>query len=339
MSERLDAIVAQLKKYHMTHIKVEMEGDTGRGSTMGKARLGEWGNKNQSIPWIKSALQLRISSLDGRSHYDYTSLARAFILNQLSPKAREALVWSGMWSDGGDTEMSFTIPAEAAEYLPQFPKAFADLAKLCGREEVGINRAGMHMAVMTSGRYPQGHISPFTQRRVSHYKTQMTKLMPALMVLASHGPTTRSFGPRKPAVVFKGGKFYAINITAKMNCFEYRTFDPCYDQPKRILDNLEVIANSLSFLDTANRATVPTWKVPEFLPSRDKIAPQGPNWRFVKDIITNPQQLEILDQQLEALKPAHLSIASIYRRHGLKRPFSIAKMKVVKPPRQRMVPF
>lgn len=297
---RLKEISKTLKANKMNYVKIEMEGQT------------------------------------DREYHGYYSddKARKYILDKMSPKTRKKLAWSGLWSDGGDTEFTFTIHADDIERLPEIIEAYKSLAAVCGRKEVGVTSAGMHTSVMPNRRYPVASSeTPFSQAQLENFRIQMNKLLLGLYILASHSTVTRSFGPRNPTVSL-AGKHHAIALH-NGTCFEYRVFDTIYHKPERVFENLEIIANTLQFLDPKVKYRGPThsmnglWSKAQ-QKGAGKQKPVSNHWAFVRDLLADRKIHDVAMEQIRFLKPMDLSIAQVKARHKLPRGDRLPKEEIVK---------
>jgi len=165
-----------------------------------------------------------------------------FILDHVSKKARDHLIFSKTYADG-DTEFTFTLPIQYVRDAIEFIKAFNLLAEDIGGGML-TNGSGMHIAILNSptGVYPGGG-NHLDSRRYKNFVKSMTHLMPALFFLASPDDKSRALGYRQPKI--SSDKYSAINAGHKI--FEYRVFETCYQRPEAILDNLCVIANTLKY--------------------------------------------------------------------------------------------
>lgn len=167
-----------------------------------------------------------------------------FIMNHVSPEAREALVYHQTYFDGSvDTETTFTLKLSDVRYAIEFIKAFKDLAEYL-QTDLNTSGAGMHICILNSPdcNYPGGN--KLDTRRANNFKKSMTHLLPALFFLASSCHASRRLNYRIPQIALNY-KYGAIS--GQKGCFEYRVFETCYDRPEAILDDLCVIANTLQF--------------------------------------------------------------------------------------------
>lgn len=218
---------------------------------------------------------------------------KTLILNRISPEAREALTFSKFYRDGSvDSEYTFTIPIEKARLLPEFLVAFKSLSEDTGKLEVG--KAGMHMALMTSGDYSGGRVQgpALDPDKLTNFKTEMVKLMPALFFLGSADHRSRELGYRRP--IISDTKYSAIHVI--YGGFEYRVFQTCYDKPEMILQFVQVIAKTLKFYGTTT-IKKPMFRKFDFYECQDR------SKAYVSRFFQTPEAIEALDKGLEYLKP------------------------------------
>jgi len=204
----------------------------------------------------------------------------------LTQDMRNAITYDSFEDDGSvDSEYTFTIPIDNADMLPEFVRVFASLGEKSGT--LDVTNAGMHMAVLTSGSYPSRPV--LSEEKCRNFRTQVTKLLPALFFTAAHAPTTRGMSFRSPRVS-EYEKYSAIYIQRDRGCIEYRLFDTCYDKPEAILDNIAVIAKTLKFYGAA--------EVHLNLPSSVGF----PDGAALARMYNTPEKLRLLNQGLEYLK-------------------------------------
>lgn len=240
-----------------------------------------------------------VRSGSGGMSDEYCQMA---ILNHISTEAREALTYGTFYNDGSvDSEYTFTLPIEAAKYIPEYIKAFRALGNETGH--FNTDRAGMHMALMMDGYYQYGGCPNFEldRAKLANFQREMKKLMPALFFLASANHKSRELGYRKP-YVREGEKYSAINIFK--GGMEYRVFETCYDNPNMVLQFVEVMAKTLKFYGTTTikRQVFTQFNFPETRSSKAA---------YVSRFFSTPEQVEALDRGLEYLKPDGVSIQTL----------------------------
>lgn len=235
------------------------------------------------------------TSVDGQSD----DFCQEFIYSQLSQEARSSITFSEFYNDGSvDSEYTFTINIEAAHTLPEFINAFKRLSELTG--QLDTERAGMHISVMTNGEMAGRPM--LDDSKLSNFKRQMVKLMPALFFLASPDHKSRELDFRYPRV--DDDKYSAIKIGT--DHLEYRVFETCYQRPEAIFDNIAVIAKTLKYYGT------PTLKT-EFFKEYDF----DRNKNYVGRFFETPEKRQILDKTLALLKPEYRSIESLKKERGI----------------------
>lgn len=184
------------------------------------------------------------SCCGGGSDWDDAS-CRMFILDYVAnrhPHAREVLTFSLFYYDGSvDSEFTFTLPTEYAHYAVYYIEAFKALAEEIG--ELSIEGAGMHTSVLPEATY-YGKES-FDDDKLANFQREVSKLLPALYLLASPNSYSRSLYYRQPQIEFDE-KYSAIYLHGG-KAIEYRLFEPCYDKPEMVLEYIEVIAHTLRY--------------------------------------------------------------------------------------------
>lgn len=269
--KKVEWIKSELLKYEFDYVKLELEGFLNRGSTQ----------------------------------YHTHGAAHSFIKSHL-PKELD-VKWSGVWSDGGDTELSITFPTAQLELAPQILKTFNKLGKACGQKKINVNNAGMHITILMDSVYPSTHAERLGMDQLENFKRQVTKALPALWVLAAHGKRTRSADPRVPWVSINAGKHHAIYY--RNNSFEYRLFDPCYHEPMRVIDNFNVIANTLKYLDPSTTYDSQRIDWSQFY-----------SWQDVRGHFDRKNTKLVL-KQLDDFRPKWVTSGQIAKRTGLDRRF------------------
>lgn len=220
---------------------------------------------------------------------DFGSVERCqqFIEDQLSEGAKKSIIYGRFYNDGSvDSEYTFTIKADDAHFLPEIVDSFNALAKEVGNG-MDVDGAGMHIAVLpheSNGRYPvQGFDMPYD--KVENFRTEVTKLLPALFIAATSGNFTRALNYRHPKI--DTDKYSAIHIV-NGRCFEYRLFETCYQRPEAIFEYLETIARTLEYYKDTSK----------------KVETQGKEYVFydregLKGFTSTPDQVRIIKKQLK----------------------------------------
>lgn len=173
-----------------------------------------------------------------------------FIIEQLTPKARKAIVYSRFYNDGSvDSELTFTLPISKALYVTEFMAAFNKLGEAIGYG-VNTNGAGFHICLLPSSIYPNSDVS-LPAGNLANFKRQVTKLLPALYFMASHNHKSRPLHFRQPQISHSD-KYSAI-YTRNGTCLEYRVFECCYNNPDAVKDYIQTIANTLEYYIHPNK--------------------------------------------------------------------------------------
>jgi hypothetical protein len=178
------------------------------------------------------------------SHYEELD---AYILNTIPREAREAIVFTRAYLDGTvDTEYTFTIATEAVRYVPDVIRAFQGYCDNNGGD-FNSDNAGFHIAVLTERTYPCQ--IGLNREKLDNFKSQVTRLLPALMHEASPDRYTRGLEYRHIKIREYDGdssnKYSAIYI--QTGAMEYRVFDPCYDDPEYVFEYIQAIASTLRY--------------------------------------------------------------------------------------------
>lgn len=255
-----------------THIKVELEARLARGNNSvhcDKCREG-WNNcnkcgskgftsKNIKIAPFVLVTECRHCEGDGAiecgncNGRGYTrggadvEWCQQYLESHLSKETRKALVYGRFYDDGSvDSEYTFTLPIKKAHLVIEVMEAFQKVAQGIGNG-LSEENAGMHISVLPSGVYPcdSDLLKP---EYMKNFRTEVTKLLPALYFVAGHTSSTRSLRYRSPQVS-NYNKYVAI-YTHGDTSIEYRIFDPCFGNLEVFYDKVEVIAATLKYYST-----------------------------------------------------------------------------------------
>ncbi len=225
-----------------------------------------------------------------------------WILNYVSDEARKALTFSKFYYDGSvDSEMTLTLPVANAEYMVEYMEAFSALSDKIGNG-LETGGAGLHIAVIpkeTNGRYP-APANTLPADKFNNFRTEVTKLMPALFLLASADNNSRGLGYRTPQIS-SSEKYSAIN-GCNRSTLEYRIFETCYDKPEMVKEYVEVIAKTLKFYHD------PSLKVETIGKTFNIVDGRGVD-RFYK----SPGAIKILRKQLQYIKPEGKTVAQLMK--------------------------
>jgi len=224
-----------------------------------------------------------------------------WIRNHVSDKAREALTYSKFYYDGSvDSEMTLTLPVKNAEYMVEYLEAFKALSEEIGNG-LDTGGAGLHICVIpkeTNGHYPAPR-NTLPADKFNNFASEVTKLLPALYMLASADGVSRDLGYRRPQISAEE-KYSAINGSMRSS-LEFRIFETCYEKPEMVLEYVEVIAKTLRFYHN------PSLKVKELGMEFALSDGEHRTSRFYQ----SPDAIKILRKQLAYLKPSGKTIAEL----------------------------
>lgn len=252
-----------------------------------------------------------------RSNYSSVSACESFIMDYVSTEAKNSLNYHSFYYDGSvDSEMTFTLPVEKAEYVIEFINAFSALADEIGNG-LDVDGAGMHIAAMldsTDGRYPVGTNWPAAN--IENFKDNVELLLPALFIGACSGNFTRPLGYRNPKIDFD--KYSAIHIT-RAGAIEYRLFETCYQRPEAFFEYLGMIAKTLEYYKDPSK----------------KVERQGEEFVFydeqgVEGILATPDNIRNIKKQLKLIKPDGMTLKSLQENREIKLSVTEANKKYKK---------
>lgn len=165
-------------------------------------------------------------------------------------KPRLPLVYSKVYTDS-ETEWTTTLSLKDANdvlYAPFLVDAFNALIEANGNG-VNVELSGMHTAFIQGkdGIYPSD-TSATQQKMFDNFAKSMRPLLPALYLLGANRieegiGVTRSTSPRQP-MISSDEKYSAVAY--RYGALEFRVFDTCYDNREQLLDNIVVMAQSVS---------------------------------------------------------------------------------------------
>lgn len=339
MQTALKEAIEQIKTAGFSHIKVELEGDIGRDGEMecsdcygngqedcddcgGEGYIGTGNYTRISDEEVKEECdncygdgRVSCPTCDGSGemgNFMEEETCEEFMKNHVPSDVLDRLTYGRFYEDGSvDSEFTFTVPIEAIEDVPVWMKAFTALADECGGN-LDVSGAGLHIAVLpdtSGGRYPcTGHLN---SAGIANFKSEMTKLLPALFFVASAGHQSRDLGYRHASI--GEDKYHAIS-TGDDRWLEYRVFETCYDRPNAFYDYVKVIANSLKFYADPSL----------------KVKALGKQFGFndgdtVARFYNTPEQLRILNATIKHLKPRDKTFKKLKEERGVK--FTISSLK------------
>jgi hypothetical protein len=252
-----------------------------------------------------------------------------FILGHVTRACRDATVFSRFGYDGSvDSELMVTVPLSWAGigYLVEYSNAMVELGKNSGWD-FDVKGAGLHLTILRSnnGYYPSNK-HPIDNVKWENFKENMTKLMPALLFLASPDHKSRSISTYRRLEVGNGTHGSAIDIAShgQADCFEWRVFETCYNRPEALYDYICTIAKGLEFYSDDPRPVSYRTKVGE-LEFRDSSAEYGLHKYF-----QTAKHLQILDEGLKYLKPDHRTRKELYRMRNFTNTRDIEKKKLTR---------
>lgn len=224
-----------------------------------------------------------------------------WIKNHVSEQARNALTYSKFYYDGSvDSEMTLTLPVKNAEYMVEYLEAFKALSEVIGNG-LETGGAGLHICLIpkeANGRYPAPR-NTLPADKFENFRTEVTKLLPALYMLASADGFSRSLHYRRPQIS-ANEKYSAINASMRSS-LEFRIFETCYEKPEMVMEYVEVIAKTLRFYHN------PALKVKDLGMEFRLYDGEYQTSRFYQ----SPEAIKILRKQLAYLKPEGKTIAEL----------------------------
>lgn len=217
-----------------------------------------------------------------------------WIRDYVSEDARKALTYSKFYYDGSvDSEMTLTLPVANAEYLVEYLQAFKALGDEIGNG-VETGGAGLHVCIIpkeSNGYYPAER-GTLPEINYDNFSRQVSKLLPAMFLLAGPDSISRGLGYRVPQV--SSVQKYSAIYSDYRSSLEYRLFETCYDTPETIKDYVEVIANTLKFY------VDPTLTVEDY----NMTFNMTDNNRDVARFYRTPESIKLLRSQLKYVKPS-----------------------------------
>lgn len=233
------------------------------------------------------------------------SYCQSWILENVSPAARAALNYCKFYYDGSvDSEMTFTLPTGKGEYIVEFIEAFKKMSQEIG-SGMDTDGAGMHIAVMKNGcrgKYPVT-TTTLESPKLDNFIREVTKLMPAMFLLASASDKSRPYRYRMPQI--SNSKYSAIHVLS--GCLEFRLFETCYERPTAVYEFLGVIDRALEFYHD------PSKKVERIGIDYPFIAKKGTS-KFVETV----EQVRVIKKQLKYVVPKDTTIKEIQLTRGVK---------------------
>lgn len=328
IKDAVDAITAA----GFTHIKVELEGDLGRGDCStcweceesgrsecmrcdgtGAVETGDYvGVGREPVLaecddcWGDGQIECEFCDGTGEIGNFTESSCNDIMRGAMGIDTQEALTYGNFYEDGSvDSEYTFTLPVnyEMFDHIRAVQDAFIALAEeVNGMGEIDTRGSGLHIALLTSGTYPSYDALP--QEKIRNFRRQTQKLLPALFFMASGSPITRSLSYRQPQV--SAHEKYSAIYTKDDTCIEYRLFETCYDNFDAFYDYIQVIAKTLNY-----------YRFPD-----QQVESLGKNFGFtngdsVARFFNTPDQLRVLNHQIKAIKPKDKSYKKLKEERGV----------------------
>lgn len=204
------------------------------------------------------------------------------------------------YEDGSvDSEITFTVEIDRVDVCMTMFDALESLADEIGNG-IETNGAGMHITLLTSGRYPVRGCLP--EANIQNFRGQVQKLLPALFVAAMATESTREYRFRMPQVS-RSDKYSAI-YTHGDTCLEYRLFETCYERPEALYEFLGTIAKTLEYYINPDKLVHSIGETYEFHGDGCKLA-------------NTPEQVKVLKRQMKFVRPQGYSIKQITDVRGI----------------------
>jgi len=265
MAIKYQSAIKAIQDAGFTHIKVELEGHLRRGSR---------------------------GVVDGYHLGDDDDCER-FLKDQLSAETKRKINYMRFYNDGSvDSEVTFTLPVQHSEIIVEVIQAWNQLVEANGGT-CDVNGAGMHIAVLPTATYPSPGQLPAD--KVRNFKSEVTKLLPALYIAATSGDFTRGLRFRQ-AAVSSGTKYSAIYLRNDAS-IEYRLFETCYQRPEAVFEFIGVIARTLEYY------TDPTKKVESTGEVFSIYEGEG-----LKGYTSFSTQIKILKRQFKYVQPEGMTV-------------------------------
>jgi hypothetical protein len=175
----------------------------------------------------------------GAGYVDPFEQVTKYMMDNLPDYITKNMTYGQAYYDSSvNMEYTFTIKTEAVKYVPQIIRTFTDAS-----QGYDTDNAGFHISVLTdkNGRYPCN--SDLDIDKLDNFIQNASRLLPAMIYLATPSIKTRKFYFRLPQV--STSKYSAIHILK--GGFEFRLFDPCLDEPEKVFDYIKVIAGALKY--------------------------------------------------------------------------------------------
>ena len=225
---------------------------------------------------------------------------------------KKPLIFGMFYDDPSvDSEFTFTLSLKNEQNIFLLPRILA-LWKKMGfaiGNGLSIQNAGMHMALLgdKSCKYPSSDPADWRDCLINMDRS-MRLLMPALFFLGSDNRLSRGMRFRIPRTSTE--KYSAIHYTS--NCLEFRVFEPCYDNPERVLDNFVVMRNCLRFWSR-------TYKTPSLTKIASTVNFGNDSGDNLDRLYTTACHLDLLNAGILKLKPKYKTVAELKRERSFKK--------------------
>lgn len=305
MTSALELAIKAIKKAGFGYIKLELEANL--------SRRGSFGNNQYCQDFMFDYLAKKAGKseedIENRKASNRTSGSHG-VRNVTGLSLLPKLIYGEFYTDGSvDSEFTFTVKIEDAEYVLDVMEAFKALAKR-NKGGLDVRGAGMHFSVMPSSKYPcPKSLNP---EKLENFTREVTKLLPALYISACSGNFTRGLKFRQPQISHSDGQThlgrgkYSAIFTHNGSCLEYRLFETCYQRPEAIFEYLGVIAKTLEFYADPTKRVVSLGK--QFNIYGDK------NLKGFTDL---PDQVSILKAQFKYIKPDGMTLRDFIQNRGI----------------------
>ena len=218
------------------------------------------------------------------------------------------LMYFEFYYDGSvDSEATYTMATEGLKYSVAITEMFNDLADEIGNG-LQIENAGFHIALLTSSDYPSRVRLP--EDKIGNFRTEVTKLLPALFIACTSGDFTRELRFRAPQIstdnIDYGENKYSAIYTHGDTCLEYRLFETCYQRPEAIYEYFGVILKTLAYYNNPSKKVTPVG-----------IAYQVYNDEGLLGFTKTPSQCEVLRKTLNLVRPNGYTLKQITDTRGV----------------------
>ena len=255
-----------------------------------------------------------------------------------------------MYYDGScGAELTVTVPLSAKniKLLPKFIESYKHIMATYGdypgaeNGEVPVSGAGFHMGLLFSKNmsYPIVYSSFVSRKRLEVMRQAVYKLIPAMYVLANRvgDGETRPFTYRVPELNWRLDTYLGPendvlqeNHTSRMRmgssikysaikysngCMEFRIFDPVFDNPGQVTDNIVVISKLMHFF-TEDESVLDVFK--KIDSSKFKFSFGDEASVNLNEWLDEPNALAVMNFGLSILKPEYLTLKQIRKRAGIR---------------------